>query len=83
MHVEALLLDSEEKAEEVASKLDGQNFAQLAEKYSLHAASRENGGDLGWLSVEDVESRFGADALELAINDLSEPVPIQLVHWYK
>jgi len=82
MHVEALLLDSEEKAEEVASKLDGQNFAQLAEKYSLHAASRENGGDLGWLSVEDVESRFGADALELAINDLSEPVPIQLVAEY-
>ena len=82
MHVEGILLDSEEKAEEVANKFDGQNFTQLAEKYSLHTASRENGGDMGWLSLDDVESRFGADALELAINDLSEPVPIQLVEEY-
>ena len=82
MHVEVILLDSEEKAGEVADEFDGENFAQLAEEYSLHTASRKNGGDLGWLSVKDVESRFGADALELAINELSEPIPIQLVAEY-
>jgi parvulin-like peptidyl-prolyl isomerase len=82
MHVEAILLDSEEKAEEVADEFNGDNFAQLAKKYSLHSSSAKNGGDLGWLSAEDVESRFGADALELELNTLSEPIPIQLVAEY-
>ena len=81
-HVEAILLGSEEKAEEVADEFNGENFAQLAKEYSLHTASGEKGGDLGWLSAKDVESRFGADALELAINELSEPIPIQLVAEY-
>jgi parvulin-like peptidyl-prolyl isomerase len=74
MHLQGILLDSEEKAEEVADEFDGENFAQLAEEYSLHSASRENGGDLGWLSVDDVESRFGQDVLELPLNTLSEPI---------
>jgi parvulin-like peptidyl-prolyl isomerase len=85
LHIQGILLVNKEKAEEVASEFDGENFAQLAEKYSLDFASKDNGGDLGWLTSDAISSKFGADNLDailaLGLNELSEPVSASYVEW--
>lgn len=74
LHIEAILLDSQTKAEEVAGMYDGENFAELATEYSLDSSSKDNGGDMGWVSVDDAKSRFGEDVVNLQLNELSSPL---------
>ncbi len=76
LHIQGILLDSSFKAIEVASQFDGENFAELAEEHSLHSASQGAGGDMGWLSLEDAETRIGAAVLDLPRDGttLSEPI---------
>ena len=50
VQVQAMFLESETVAEEVASKLEaGDDFAALAKEFSTEAQTNESGGDLGWL----------------------------------
>jgi len=80
LHIQGILLDSNTKANEARDRIEaGEDFAEIAEEYSLHSGSKDNGGDMGWLSLEDVKSRFGADILDLELNSLSEP--ISQVYW--
>jgi len=74
LYIKAILLDSKGKAEEVAAMYDGENFAGLAEEYSLDSASKGNGGDMGWMSAENAESRFTPAVLDLELNELSSPL---------
>ncbi len=48
-HIMTMLLESESQALEIRAKLEkGDDFAELAEKYSLDYLSKEEKGDLGW-----------------------------------
>lgn len=50
VHLNAIWLDTYEDAEKVRARWQaGEDFANLARELSLDAASRENGGDLGWV----------------------------------
>jgi len=84
LYIKAILVATEEKAEEVAAEYDGNNFADLAEDYSLDSSS-EDGGDMGWLSLDDIESQFGEDNLDaiqdLEVNTLSEPISNDYIEW--
>ena len=71
----AILLGSKQKAEEVKAKLTDENFADLAEEYSQHQASKSNGGELGWLKEGDTNSdAFDEVAFSLGLAVISEPV---------
>ncbi len=81
VHLRGILLDSKAKAAEIAGELgaepDDETFVQFVEENSLDYASKESSGDLGWLSLEDVESRLEIDKdelTELEENKLSEPI---------
>ncbi len=51
-HAAHILVDSEEKAKELKSQLDGgADFAELAKANSTDTGSGANGGDLGWFGV--------------------------------
>ena len=66
---------NQSEAEKIAKRLGAdEDFAQLAEEYSLDSASNNNGGDLGWLTPEEVEDKFGQAIPLLALNELSEPI---------
>ncbi len=76
-YVQAILLGSEEEAQEVTARLEaGEDFAELAMELSQHDASKESGGDLGWLVPAMMSSAFDEfvfDA-EIELGTLSEPI---------
>ena len=74
-HVQVILLGSEEEAQEIRARLEeGEDFATLAEEYSQHDASREDGGDLDWLGPDDIEPVLEDFILNSEVGTLSEPV---------
>ena len=74
-HVRVMLLGSEEEAQEIRARLEeGEHFADLAEEYSQHEASREGGGDLDWLGPDDIEPVLEDFILNSEVGTLSEPV---------
>jgi len=79
VHVQAILLGSEEEAQDVRARLEaGEDFVTLAEEFSHHEATRGSGGDFGWLSLGDVAQglAFAAwtDIFELEVGVISEPI---------
>ena len=79
VHVQAILLGSEEETQEVKARLGaGEDFATLAEELSQHEATRESGGDFDWLSPEDVMPgstlAAWADIFEWETGVISEPI---------
>ena len=74
-HVQAILLGSEQEAQEVIAQLEnGKDFGELAEELSQHNASKENGGDLGWLTPDEVSSAFNEFIFNSESGALSEPI---------
>lgn len=70
-----ILVKDEKTANEVKKKLsDGEKFAELAKEYSTDTASKEDGGDLGYFSKEDMVQEFSDAAFDLNVNEISEPV---------
>lgn len=52
----------------------GKDFAQMAKKYSLDAASAVKGGDLGWVVPEELVPAFAKAMTALPLNTVSKPV---------
>ncbi|GKV69902.1 foldase protein PrsA 1 [Sporosarcina sp. NCCP-2716] len=70
-----ILLDTEEKANEVKKKVDaGEDFAKLAKEYSTEEAAQETGGELGWFKKGDMVEEFWKGAAALKKGEVSGPV---------
>lgn len=77
-HARHILVDSEEKAEQLIGQLDkGADFAKLAEENSSDSSSA-NGGDLGWFQAEQMVQPFSEAVQELTAGTYTkEPVQTQ------
>lgn len=77
-HARHILVDSEEKAEQLIKQLDeGGDFAKLAEDNSSDSSSA-NGGDLGWFQAEQMVQPFSEAVQELTAGAYTkEPVQTQ------
>lgn len=70
-----ILVETKEKADEVAAKLaDGEDFAELAKEYSTDTATAESGGDLGAFGTGEMAPEFEEAAFAMKIDEISEPV---------
>ena len=52
----------------------GKDFALMAKQYSLDAASAIKGGDLGWVSAEELVPAFATAMKDLPLNTISKPI---------
>jgi Parvulin-like peptidyl-prolyl isomerase len=75
VRVSHILVDSEEKAKEVKEKLTaGGDFTALAAEFSTDTNTKENGGDLGFISKGEMVQEFEAAAFALKAGEISNPV---------
>lgn len=52
----------------------GKDFGLMAKQYSLDAASAANGGDLGWVTADELVPQFSEAMNELPLKTVSKPV---------
>ncbi len=77
VHIQAMLLASEEQANEIRARLEaGEDFAKLAGELSQLEWSGENNGDLGWLTPDIMSPAFDEFAFnpEVGLETISEPI---------
>ena len=75
VYVQAMLLGSEQEAQEVIAQLeDGEDFGELAEELSQDESSKRKGGDLGWLTPEKVAPLLEDFIFNSEPGTLSEPI---------
>lgn len=73
-----ILVETEEKAKEVKSKLDkGEKFENLAKQYSTDEGSKANGGELGFFSKGQLVPEFENTAFSMKKGEVSAPVKTQ------
>ena len=76
VHARHILVESEAQAKEVLAKLKGgADFAQLAKEVSKDPGS--DGGDLGYITKDQVVAEFGEAAFKLDKGKTSDPVKSQ------
>lgn len=75
VHVRAMLLSSEQEAQEIIDQLEGGgDFAELAEEFSRDIGSRGEGGDMGWIVTNDVTATFEDFLSNSAPGEISQPI---------
>lgn len=71
-----------ETVDEIIARLDaGENWDDLAAELSDDTATKDSGGDLGWLTWDNVTDQFGEEAVNIfqaPIDDLLDPIQTQL-----
>ncbi len=75
-HVLGMLLSTWDEAADIKVRLEaGEDFSDLAKKYSQHLGSKEQGGDLGWTRGGEFRNRLiAAFAEPLEPGGISKPV---------
>lgn len=74
-----ILVETEDKAKEIISKLDGgAKFEDLAKEFSKDQSNSGNGGDLGYFGPSDMVKEFSDAAFALKANEYTKaPVKTQ------
>jgi len=73
-----ILVQDEDLAELILEKIEnGEDFEDLAKEYSIDAANKEMGGDLGFFTYGDMVIEFEEAAFALDIDEISGIVPTQ------
>ncbi len=67
--------EAEKKINNLTQQLkSGKDFAEMAKKYSLDAASAVKGGDLGWVVADELVPAFATAMNALPLHTISQPV---------
>jgi foldase protein PrsA len=81
--VYAIQVANEGNATEVENKLNnGEDFATVAEEYSLDNTTKQNGGDLGWLPQGILLPELDQAAFSLAAGNVSQPILASNGYYY-
>jgi len=78
--LQVMLLGSEQEAQAVITRLEnGEDFATVAEELSQDSASKDKGGDLGWLAADEINPVYQDFALNSEPETLSQPIKDEAV----
>lgn len=77
IRVSDIVLDTKDNANQIRKLLaQGGDFAGLARRFSLDSASRDQGGDLGWLPLQSLALPLKQAALKLKTGAISDPIEV-------
>ena len=75
IHPYVMLVDTEDHANAIRDEvLNGADFTQLAMENSLDSATRDNGGDLGWVPYGVLDPRIEYPAWQMSTGNVSDPL---------
>ena len=67
IHVQLIVTDTQEVADTARQRIEaGEDFATVAKAVSSDSQVQEDGGDKGWLAVDQLTSSYGADLANAA-----------------
>jgi len=69
--------ESERRARELANQASSEDFVKLATKYSQHAASAAQGGDMGWIDENQLIPAMKEQIEKLKVGGTSQPIRSQ------
>lgn len=70
-----ILVDTEEEANQIEESLkQGENFIELAQRFSKDTSTKDSGGDLGWFSEGEMVKEFNDAAFKLNVGQISDPI---------
>lgn len=79
LHTRHIVAYSMEEAEEFLALInEGADFATIAKENSVDTTTAENGGDLEWLTVADMDTAFAEAAYALEVNEVSQVIETTL-----
>ncbi len=71
-----ILVGTEDEALSVLERLDGgEDFGELARELSLDSATKEEGGERGWVTRDELDLSYAVRVFGLEVGALSEPIP--------
>lgn len=74
-HVLLMLIEGKDMAEEIRGRvIAGEEFASIAKQFSLDLASKDKGGDLGWLPRELMDKNIADVVFTIEPGSISAPV---------
>ena len=77
VHVQEILVVTQDEAQNILAKIrTGENFGDLARKYSLRKWAAEKEGDLGWVKIGDY-GKTSNKAFELANGKIGGPFAVR------
>ncbi len=79
VYLHQIILETREDARQVIREFkDGTGFASLAAEWSVDVLYAGNGGEVGWITREDVyiEPAILEKAFEMEIDEISDPIPV-------
>ncbi|MBE3575438.1 MAG: peptidylprolyl isomerase [Firmicutes bacterium] len=78
VRVRHILVDTEQEAQDIEKALTGgADFAALAKEKSQDPGTKDQGGELGWITQDQVVQEFGDAAFKLKVGEISQPVKTQ------
>jgi parvulin-like peptidyl-prolyl isomerase len=77
IHVQHIIVATEEEARELAGRATPGNFQDLARRFSTDPSAEQNGGDLGSRPASEFVPEFAEAAVALVPGEISEPVESQ------
>ena len=64
-----------ETLNEIKNKIEkGENFGELAKKYSMDPGTKEKGGELGWVKKGSLVKEFETEAFTIPLGEISKPI---------
>jgi peptidyl-prolyl cis-trans isomerase C len=78
VHARHILVSNQDDAKAIKAQLDGgADFATLAKEKSIDPSAKDNGGDIGYFTVDKMVKPFADAAFALKVNQISDPVQSQ------
>nr|VFJ52060.1 MAG: Parvulin-like peptidyl-prolyl isomerase [Candidatus Kentron sp. DK] len=77
-HIRHILAEDKKTIEKAEKALNKRPFEEIAKEYSTDRPTAERGGDLGFVSVEQLKEPFAKAISKLAVGKVSEPFQTDL-----